>query len=937
MADPTKLTSVPRTGNVYIDSLLYSTAFRPGSTITYVLQGNPGDAGQFGGALWAANGLRQSFTAAVNAWSSVANIFFQEVAGPFDGTQDRSGIDWVERYEPLSNSVLGQHSLPTAGAMSGIFNSTNGYFTAASNAVGGQGYGTLLHEIGHGLGLLHPHNDGDEQGGDPQFPGLTDDPFAYGSNNLNQGIFSIMSYNDGYSEVGLSPSSGFGWALGPGAFDIAAVHAIFGPNTTTNSGNTSYALFNQNAAGTGWLTIWDTGGIDTISAGDTGFDSFIDLRSASLRDEFGGGGFVSRIGGIIGGYTIAAGAVIENATGGLADDLIHGNSADNVLDGRTGIDTVDYSGVTANLVIDLAAGTATGDGNDSLRGFENVVGGNGNDRITGIAQNYGIAGTRREQIDLPTNLAYSSFDAVTLEFWQRDSTIDTGVPAEGAAVAHVSVGGQGGLRYFTFYARGPGTITIDIDNSFGIDTLLSLRESPSGPILASSDDGGMLDPGSANTLDSYLTYNPGLAAGQERLFFIVVGRYSQQGAAPTRPDQSFELIVTGPAATVRTGDVMQGSTLDGGAGDDALFGGAGDDRLIGGSGADTLAGGSGNDLYVLSQLLEDEIDIIVEQIAGGIDTVRSHASRYLPLNVENLELVNGYGETYGVGNAQDNRIVGNDYNNLLIGGEGNDELRGALNNDQLFGETGDDRLLGEFGIDYLVGGLGNDLLDGGYDADALYGEDGNDIMEAGLGFVTDILVGGAGDDILRADSGEANPDYDLMDGGAGNDLYYVDTGADLTFEAAGGGIDTVFADVPVAGAGVYLYAHVENLVLLGTTAFGVGNELDNSLTGNASTNFLLGGAGADSINGGQGNDVLFGESGADLFVFERGTGGDVIGDFARGVDRIDIRAFGFASFAQLQTAFIQNGNVGAINLGNDDLIVLHNIQMSQLTAGDFMI
>ncbi len=935
MANPANLFSVPRTGNVYIDSLLHSTAFRPGSTITYVLQGNPGDTGQFGGAAWAANGLRQSFTNSVNAWSSVANVFFQELAGPFDGTQDRSGIDWVERYEPLSSQILGQHSLPTAGNMSGIFNSGIDYFTTASNAIGGQGYGTLLHEIGHGLGLLHPHNDGDEPGGDPQFPGLTDDAFAYGSNGLNQGIFTIMSYNDGYAEVGLSPSAGFGWAMGPGAFDIAAVHAIFGANMTTNSGATSYALFNQNAAGTGWMTIWDTGGIDTISAGDTAFDSFIDLRAATLANEFGGGGFVSRIGGIIGGYTIAAGAVIENATGGLADDLIHGNSANNMLDGRAGIDTVDYSGVTANVTIDLAAGTASGDGVDTLRGFENAIGGSGNDRITGIAQNFNIAGAAREQRDEATNLRASSFDAVSLEFWQRSAATDPGAPSNDLPVANIAIGGVGGLRYFIMELRGPGSVTIDIDNSFGIDTLVSIRTSPSasGTILASSDDGGTLDAGSGNRLDSYLTYNPGLTEGETRFLFIVVGRYSSQGAIFTLPEQSFEMRVTAPAATVLTGNVLIGSTLDGGAGDDQLFGGSGDDRLIGGIGADTLSGGGGNDTYVEVT----DADIILELAGGGTDTVRSVSSLYLPDNVEILELGLNAGNTFGVGNATDNLIVGNWGDNLLIGGDGSDTLRGFTNSDQLFGESGDDRLFGEFGIDYLVGGIGNDMLDGGSEADALYGEDGNDVLEAGTGFVTDILVGGAGDDVLRADSGAADPDYDLIDGGAGNDLYYVDTGADLTFEAAGGGTDTVFADVPVAGAGVYLYANVENLVLLGITGFGVGNELDNGLTGSGSGNVLLGGAGADSINGKAGNDVLFGESGADMFIFERGTGGDVIGDFARGVDRIDIRAFGFASFAQVQTAFIQNGDVGAINLGNGDLIVLHSIQMAQLTAADFLI
>ena len=210
------------------------------------------------------------------------------------------------------------------------------------------------------------------------------------------------------------------------------------------------------------------------------------------------------------------------------------------------------------------------------------------------------------------------------------------------------------------------------------------------------------------------------------------------------------------------------------------------------------------------------------------------------------------------------------------------------------------------------------------------------MLDAGSGFFTDILVGGAGNDTLRASSGQN--DYDLLDGGAGDDTYYVDTGADLTFEAVGGGVDTVYADVSnVANAGVYLYANVENLVLLRTTAFGVGNELANTMTGSASNNWLLGGAGNDTLNGKAGNDVLFGEGGADTFVFERGTGGDVIGDFLHGTDKIDISALGFGNFATLQANFVQVGNVGAIDLGNGDFIVLHSVTMAQLSANDFVL
>ena len=83
--------------------------------------------------------------------------------------------------------------------------------------------------------------------------------------------------------------------------------------------------------------------------------------------------------------------------------------------------------------------------------------------------------------------------------------------------------------------------------------------------------------------------------------------------------------------------------------------------------------------------------------------------------------------------------------------------------------------------------------------------------------------------------------------------------------------------------------------------------------------------------------MLFGEAGADTFVFAPGSGGDVIGDFVHSEDVIDVSAFGFADFAALQANFIQNGDVGAINLGYGDFIVLHNVTMNTLDAGDFVL
>ena len=363
-----------------------------------------------------------------------------------------------------------------------------------------------------------------------------------------------------------------------------------------------------------------------------------------------------------------------------------------------------------------------------------------------------------------------------------------------------------------------------------------------------------------------------------------------------------------------TGDVRFGSGQD-------IF------DSIGGILNGGVFGGAGNDTY----RVDTQSILLFESAGEGTDTVESSSSYYLYANVENLTLTGSAGN-FGVGNELANVLIGNAGENLLIAGAGNDTVNGGGSRDAIFGEDGADVLNGDAGIDYIVAGIGNDIVDGGADADEIYGQDGDDILRAGASFDTDIMVGGAGSDTLYGNSGLG--DYDLLYGNEGNDIFYVDTPSDLVFEQAGEGSDTVYADIN--GAGYYLYANIENLVLLDDTPFGVGNALDNQLTGSATGNYLLGGAGNDMINGMGGNDVLFGEGGNDVFIFDPGTGGDVIGDFTRGQDRIDISGYGL-SFAQLQANFVQNGNVGAIQFANGDLIVLHNVTMSQLTAADFIL
>jgi Ca2+-binding RTX toxin-like protein len=68
--------------------------------------------------------------------------------------------------------------------------------------------------------------------------------------------------------------------------------------------------------------------------------------------------------------------------GGGADTIFTGDGH-NTYDGGTGIDTVNYSRSSVGILVDLAAGTGSGDGTDTIISIENVVGSINRDIIYG--------------------------------------------------------------------------------------------------------------------------------------------------------------------------------------------------------------------------------------------------------------------------------------------------------------------------------------------------------------------------------------------------------------------------------------------------------------------------------------------------------------------------------------------------------------------------
>lgn len=286
------------------------------------------------------------------------------------------------------------------------------------------------------------------------------------------------------------------------------------------------------------------------------------------------------------------------------------------------------------------------------------------------------------------------------------------------------------------------------------------------------------------------------------------------------------------------------NVLNGDAGNDSLQGGGNNDFLVGGAGADTMAGGDDGDSY----RVDNAGDLVIEQFQQGYDTVLADVSYVLSNNVEQLSL-NGTAIT-GTGNALDNRLLGNELNNTLLG-------LGGL--DQVFGNNGNDSIDGGDGADQLQGNNGNDTLKGGAGDDALFGDD----LDGSSG--ADSVDGGTGDDVLHAE----NQDFqvDTLSGGAGNDTFYVTDFVqtieiqDILIEAAGAGIDTVYA----SAINTYtLAANIENLVLLyGDQA--TGNSLDNRIEANSNDNKLVGLAGNDTLVGNEGNDTMLGGAGNDLY------------------------------------------------------------------------
>jgi serralysin len=596
-------------------------------TLTYALrQGTDpnGFNGITSGKAWtSAEG--EALAAAMKAWSAVTNVTFAR-------TTSVSSADlwyWLLPNADMNDGVLGWHELPNEGTQLpayGAFNYEGFSWNNTSLRPGGNAFLILLHELGHGLGLAHPHETGNS------FPGVTSEFDSYGDFDLNQGIFTTMSYNDGYASKFRTHSDvTYGGQKTPMALDIAAIQLIYGKNMSYHKGADTYTLPRFNIPGTGWACIWDASGTDRLAAGTTTQSSVLDLRAATL-DGAHAGGYVSSVSKIVGGFTIANGVVIEQAIGGNGNDWVSGNETANTLYGVSGNDTI-YGR----------------EGNDRLDG------GAGNDRING-----------GEGVDTASYTAFSGNISVNLL-----KTVSQNTSAGGydmlIAIENL-VTGQGNDRLYG------NTQANRLDAGAGNDSISGY--SGNDVLLGGAGNDTYSGGNGIDTLDF-----SAMTTGIRLNLAITTAQYTR--AAGTDTVTLVENVTGGAGYDTITGNGLA----------NVLKGNAGKDLLDGGAGADQLWGGTGDDVFVFDNIGDSLVEYSAQgtdtvrcSVTASGRAADDATAAMIGASVEKLFLV-GSNAIDATGNSLANTILGNAGDNVLNGSYGNDALKGGAGADQFVFDT----------------------------------------------------------------------------------------------------------------------------------------------------------------------------------------------------------------------------------------------------------
>lgn len=326
---------------------------------------------------------------AFEMYAELLGVTFQEVTGSSDGTA-------IIRFGQSAVPSTAWAYLPAGADIGGDvwLGSGAGYYSNPSK--GTYGYHTVLHEIGHALGLKHGHETSGHGALAAEKNGMAYSMMTYYSHQASSG----SGYTNEY----------WGYAQSAMQYDVAALQALYGVNTSHNLGDTTYSwssttgamLVNgvaQEAAGSNRIfsTLWDAGGRDRIDLTNYSEDAVLDLNEGGVL-SFSSLQKAQLQAGIYAEGNVylsldpdqAHSGLIEEIKAGSGDDLITGNVLRNRLIGKAGDDEI--RGAQGHDVI-------KGSG-----GHDRLFGNTGNDRLDGgLGRDILVGGGGADRFILKTN------------------------------------------------------------------------------------------------------------------------------------------------------------------------------------------------------------------------------------------------------------------------------------------------------------------------------------------------------------------------------------------------------------------------------------------------------------------------------------------------------------------------------------------------------
>jgi Ca2+-binding RTX toxin-like protein len=410
------ISSTPLSGLNHIDALLdsgmgWNWVTTTQNTLRYSFSTTSGtETGNTGisSSLTAFNAAQQQAVRDILAYvQKLTGIVFQETTDGNAADFHFAACDIAGSYTTGLCSTSYNYSYSNPSAISSYQAEAYVYldnvqFSSQNNSptAGGYGYETLLHEIGHALGLKHPFS------GSTTLPTETDNTsYTLMSYTSVGGPYSTFSPYDVAALMWLYGGDGLKGNYGVGTSGKYINGTGLDDSLSGGSGNDKlYGLAgNDTLVGGLGNDVLDGGnGID-IMAGGSGNDGYHVRNVGDIINEDAAAGFdtaYSYLGSYTLGNNIEYGRIMSTGnvsiTGNSLSNFLYAGQGNNTINGWDGLDSVSYAygvsgsnGVTANLVTGQVIG---GSGTDTLIGIERLAGSKNADTLIGNAGNNILAG-----------------------------------------------------------------------------------------------------------------------------------------------------------------------------------------------------------------------------------------------------------------------------------------------------------------------------------------------------------------------------------------------------------------------------------------------------------------------------------------------------------------------------------------------------------------